>query len=1143
VDATATRIYQRVEGHVQFSDCFKTTPTAACPTTSAPPTYAFGEGRYALAEKYKIVPEHAKTLASYLAEAVGGLKQSCLDGCNAFGCSDPALQADFATDNFNFGARDVKGTITALASGDVHLDPAVSFEPLQLTEIAPIYTRNASIRLPSALDVDSFPRYPDATWLGLDGSCTGAGCLTDTSEAKRVMGVLSAQAAVRSMVLSAFDLMEFAGGNVARKDDYFAFVQDMINTTGSLVGPTSLSIRPFLSDCQGCNAPQGTILPFDAVTVSSVFQVDGTAAADDTFFDLTCPGCTAEVFVAAVRDPRARTLAAQPTSSIFGSSLDALYDSASQRGDTGGVDQFASDVFGRRWTSLLFLKQSISDPGIHTDTFVARRLETPTSGPPRKTYRLLGSGVRLNLFFDRAGQEFATSGSMGDWVVRQATPSTSNPAAPAFDGFGLPTHWVPPFTAELLGGEAHQSSLDRYMALATEAAQNATAAVKTAIDSITSQALDDQKLDEARARSQASLQDERAQLCGSANFKCDTQGIFYFYGPVARQPDPPDLPINCSCATTDINCAIDKFICEQRSALHTGVWIPKPVFDHLQDPTVPSFSDFLGGDLQIAFIELWAALRAPVEKLEVLVRAGIATKAAVASAEAERQFLTAEQTANCDPKRMELAILEGRSLSLSSETVPLDQCPPNGQIKTYQPSAGRGQKPPPPQKYCLVGFDPVKGGKVSYDPDDRLNLGALAAQWDKCNSLTREQAVGDTRLTSAQAQAWVTLANSAVGVSDSMAAIQRASSRVLQLNNQAEIAKSRAALELKIAEQSTELSFGLRRTYRSYDLWRAKAIVENSRQYALAARRAIEARYVVDLSELERNEPFVTSPRIWADEIYGYDLALPKAVGLSTAPTAPAGTGMLFSNKIEDYVTNLKAFTAGYAAARPTAVAQNDIDVLSLPGPSPSAALDAQSLSPAGSKWFFHCPPSADSPGWTAAATGCHQAANVVQPDRVRLEFLLDAWGRLNGAIGAPGFERRFNGRWTSLAVNLVGTGVKDCKKAEDRNGCYSQAFVSYDLAHIGPAWITDSEEVWHVLDAPTGHIESGKALAAELWLDPLRDGWSTSFIAPVARTEFSFRPFGGTYELELVVPPELVLDRIERVQLLVGSNYWVRQK
>ena len=63
------------------------------------------------------------------------------------------------------------------------------------------------------------------------------------------------------------------------------------------------------------------------------------------------------------------------------------------------------------------------------------------------------------------------------------------------------------------------------------------------------------------------------------------------------------------------------------------------------------------------------------------------------------------------------------------------------------------------------------------------------------------------------------------------------------------------------------------RISRGYDLWRAKALVESSRRYSLAARRATEARYVVDLSELDKDEAFVASPKVWADEIYGYDLA------------------------------------------------------------------------------------------------------------------------------------------------------------------------------------------------------------------------------------------------------------------------------
>ena len=82
----------------------------------------------------------------------------------------------------------------------------------------------------------------------------------------------------------------------------------------------------------------------------------------------------------------------------------------------------------------------------------------------------------------------------------------------------------------------------------------------------------------------------------------------------------------------------------------------------------------------------------------------------------------------------------------------------------------------------------------------------------------------------------------------------------------------------------------------------------------------------------------------------------------------------------------------------------------------------------------------------------------------------------------------------------------------------------------------------WRSLDVPWGRVEGGKGLAAEVWLDPLRDGWSTSYVSAIKRTEFELRPLGGTYELEIEAGPEVDLDRIERVQLLIGSNYWVKQ-
>jgi hypothetical protein len=107
---------------------------------------------------------------------------------------------------------------------------------------------------------------------------------------------------------------------------------------------------------------------------------------------------------------------------------------------------------------------------------------------------------------------------------------------------------------------------------------------------------------------------------------------------------------------------------------------------------------------------------------------------------------------------------------------------------------------------------------------------------------------------------------------------------------------------------------------------------------------------------------------------------------------------------------------------------------------------------------------------------------------------------------------------------------------------CYEAGFIPYNLTHTGPVWITDYDGFWRQLDVPTGRIEGAKGLAAELVLDPLRDGWNTQFISAVARSELDQQPLGGGYELEFAIAPEVVIEHIERLQVLIGSNYWVRQ-
>jgi hypothetical protein len=367
------------------------------------------------------------------------------------------------------------------------------------------------------------------------------------------------------------------------------------------------------------------------------------------------------------------------------------------------------------------------------------------------------------------------------------------------------------------------------------------------------------------------------------------------------------------------------------------------------------------------------------------------------------------------------------------------------------------------------------------------------------------------------------------------------------------MADARANLEAQLAAETDETSFGLFRRYHDYDLWRAMALTENARRMALTARRAIEAQYVVDLSQLTSQEAFVQSPASWADSIYAYDLNLASSLGLVVGTPTPGGIDV---NAVTDYVTNLQGFVAGFAVNRPSAVAQNQIDVVSLPGLAVGTPVTAgtppQQVFPDLGSWSLHCPandvwiPVPTDP--TTVDTACPAVANQQQgnpnhPDKVTLSFTLDPWGRLDGATASPPVTEQYNNRWGLLALNFVGTGIKNCVLATDAQGCYAAEWIPYNLTHAGPAWVSDYDGLWRFLDVPTGQIELAKGLAAELWLDPLQDGWSTPYISGVARSEYQLQPLGGSYELAVTVGPEVVLANIQRVQLLVGSTAWVKQQ
>ena len=366
-----------------------------------------------------------------------------------------------------------------------------------------------------------------------------------------------------------------------------------------------------------------------------------------------------------------------------------------------------------------------------------------------------------------------------------------------------------------------------------------------------------------------------------------------------------------------------------------------------------------------------------------------------------------------------------------------------------------------------------------------------------------------------------------------------------QLKAQAEVAKDTWELEKELVAAGNLTSYGLSRRYRAYDLWRAKALLDSARAYALAARRGIEAYYVVDLAGLSADEPFVVAPALWANEVYEYDLSLPTALG-TTSTAGLEEEGGIYADKVGDYVSNLEAVLRGWAVERPTSIVNEDVEVLSLPGLAPRYEFDEEtgdSTTVAFSgEWLLLCPLEGGGAEWTPVALeGADNTCAAGRPLSAKTNFMLDPWGQVDVAIAPDPFSHRYNARWTRLAVNLVGAGLIDCTDAQDRYSCEQSRYRSFNLRQTGIPWVTDYDGRWRMLRVPVGAIEGGKAIADERFLNPLEHGWDTPYVSTVARTEFHWRPLGGRYEMELEVGPHMNLERLERVQLLVGTTYWTR--
>lgn len=136
-----------------------------------------------------------------------------------------------------------------------------------------------------------------------------------------------------------------------------------------------------------------------------------------------------------------------------------------------------------------------------------------------------------------------------------------------------------------------------------------------------------------------------------------------------------------------------------------------------------------------------------------------------------------------------------------------------------------------------------------------------------------------------------------------------------------------------------------------------------------------------------------------------------------------------------------------------------------------------------------------------------------------------------------------FNYRVDTLAVNLVGTAIRDCTSVADPSACYASGFVPFSLLHDGPFGVRNHLGDTMDIAIVPGRITYAKALTAERYLTNPLSGADRGLLTDYWRTEFQGRPLDGIYRIRIYDTPGLSWTRLQDVQVVLNYRYWTRQR
>lgn len=1249
------RILRTTEADLRNRDCLIEDPNANCDLTWNDPSVPGAEDfvNSLLFQRYRITPDHAEQLA--------------------------ALFASSMTRRDNYGRLHVVGEHERSGSLDaqfwIRVDPDFTIASLGPEILARSYANEYRLAMPGTLTFLANPREQgfDALWepVAVDPMPRyGFG-----NSAMRLAGAITALTAVRHQILRAT-----GGPPTGMADYYFKCANEALSLIEAAVGTRTVATVP-------------------ATTLTSYsFPMYCGSWALGTNIPTSCP-----VLKADTNGLRFEvvTTPADPATTV------ALGPWKGDESTAALAPNYRSPITGYTRATLLSSLPAYSLATIPVGAERARRILDTTSAlgdfvllgrytnqdslvvyeplVARSERRKMGYGP-VNLAGDAL--HLAYGGRLTQIAMQAFALNPRNWSQPRYDGFGLPIDWVPPADPAIIGAQAGESAVDYYLRTARDAAAAARDSVQTTIASLLEESLDQTMLETSRERAQSLDQLEERALCGDQELPC---------APRERVVAQQRLDV-CS-GSPEITMKCGEFYDYFYQAAGSGTY-DKEILEYVEgqglgdedamrrrDTPPLGLNPFRGGLIYDALLAHWRAVNTVRSTLDSALQAALAQAWASYTADMVLEASSAAEARLCTGSAFSNAILAGRTYLKAD----------------YVLDWGLGQ----------VTID--SGAKL----DNTFNAGPLIAAWNACAAAMESLPAAEAQQGAVNSSAYLQMLEYRTAIARAVADVALTDGELGRLYGQLEIVKARNAVEVAAMNAEVETRIGFKRRYQSYDVWRARALLENARRLAVAARRAIESRYAVDLSRMRAPEAFVDSPANWADEIYVPDLSIPAAVGLSVRPD-DGGSG-IYPNKIEDYVRNLELFVQGYSVTRPAASTHSDSEVLTLDGPEatvesacndtagttcdPAGCLHVQHLAsgPVDDNhlrpllrlvnngaaaialnelevryWFttegtssiatacdwatmgcsqatlavttvnpavtganrvlsvtFQGAPSLQpgafvelqlrlnkidwsnfaelddysyaagtvfasntkvalyrsgtlvwgtEPDGLATGDGCEEGETVghlgtqaglwsywcedsdrwiahpglgqrplvdrlatacsgAQPTKARLVFLLDPWGRILGDVAEPPMEARFNGRWQRFAVNLVGTGIRDCAEASDPTACYTEAFLRFDLQHTGRVWVANYDGEWWPLAVPTALVEGGKAIAQEEWLDPLTHGWNLPFVTSAGRQELVGRPLGGDYALTIDIPPGTRLDRVERIQVLLETDYWVRQE